>query len=322
MASNPFYSVIIPTYNRAEFIAKAVQSVLDQTFKDFELIIVNDASTDLTMEVLERFKSDSRVRIFTNKTNQERSVSRNIGISKSNGSIITFLDDDDYFLPNRLEKVFNYIEGKEGPVFLFTGKKIVISHKDEEIEVCYPELENKIWDPFNTIIHPKYSFGTPQVFFNSFLLKKENFNPKHSIGEDLELFLRISLKVLPTYICSPTVATVSHGENSIGLVNNPGPKKLKWLFDIKNNEIFKGKIKKKTLNKLEAGYYFNMFSYQNHFQGNWNGETLKYSIRSLYLDPKRQTKTKLVCILYSLPGGLFCRGLYYNFKGLLKRLKC
>ncbi len=89
MSNPPFFSVVIPTYNRASFIDKAVRSVVNQTFKDWELIVIDDASEDCTLQVLEQF-DDKRIRVFHNAKNMERSASRNRGISEATGQFICF----------------------------------------------------------------------------------------------------------------------------------------------------------------------------------------------------------------------------------------
>ncbi len=97
----PQVSVIIPTRNRAQLLSEAIESVIDQTFSDFELIIVDDGSTDHTAEVVTGYR-DRRVRYFPQEQ-QERGAARNRGVALSQGEFITFLDDDDWYMPKKLE---------------------------------------------------------------------------------------------------------------------------------------------------------------------------------------------------------------------------
>jgi len=106
----PLFTVIIPTYNRAKLLKKAIQSVIDQTIYNWELVVVDDGSTDDTKEVVTEFKDERIQYVFQEK--KERSVARNIGIKKATGNYICFLDDDDYFLENHLDK-FNVFLTKE-----------------------------------------------------------------------------------------------------------------------------------------------------------------------------------------------------------------
>jgi len=98
---NPAVSVIIPTYNRADFLCSAIQSVLDQTFRDFELIVVDDGSRDNTREAVEGF-TDPRIR-YVYQENKGISGARNTGIRNANATYIAFLDSDDLWLPQLLE---------------------------------------------------------------------------------------------------------------------------------------------------------------------------------------------------------------------------
>lgn len=97
----PIFSVVIPAYNRAHVITRAVQSVLNQTFSDFELIIVDDGSTDATKKVVETFK-DPRIR-YIYQTNKGRSAARNAGAALALGKYIAFLDSDDEVVPKWIE---------------------------------------------------------------------------------------------------------------------------------------------------------------------------------------------------------------------------
>ncbi len=101
-------SVIIPTYNREDTISRAIDSVLSQTFKDYELIIVDDGSDDNTREMVKKY--ENKINLITNSTNLGQNVARNIGLKASNGKYISYLDSDDEFHPNHLEEVYNLLE--------------------------------------------------------------------------------------------------------------------------------------------------------------------------------------------------------------------
>jgi glycosyltransferase involved in cell wall biosynthesis len=98
----PFFSIIIPTYNRAEFLFKGIQTVLSQDFPDFEILVIDDGSTDNTAELMKEYISkDPRISYF-HKANAERGAARNFGIANSRGEFLIFLDSDDEFLPGHL----------------------------------------------------------------------------------------------------------------------------------------------------------------------------------------------------------------------------
>ncbi|MCR8915829.1 glycosyltransferase [Marinobacter panjinensis] len=104
MESNPLVTVITPTYNRADFLPEAIDGVLAQTFGDFELIVVDDGSTDNSSEILADYEAkDSRVRIFRQE-NQGQSVARNRALAEARGEYICFLDSDNYWPPEKLQQ--------------------------------------------------------------------------------------------------------------------------------------------------------------------------------------------------------------------------
>lgn len=115
-SDGPIFSIVLPTYNRSMFVGSAIRSVLEQTFREFELIIVDDGSTDDTAEIVEAFK-DSRIR-YHYKENEERSIARNFGIAKSSGTYVNFLDSDDLFYPHHLETAYQHLVHMRFPELL------------------------------------------------------------------------------------------------------------------------------------------------------------------------------------------------------------
>jgi len=104
-------SVIIATYNRAHVVSEAIDSVLAQTYRDFEVIVVNDASTDNTVQVLGRY--GNQIRYLRRETNGGCAAARNDGIRASTGEFIAFLDSDDLYEPNRLESAISFLDKHE-----------------------------------------------------------------------------------------------------------------------------------------------------------------------------------------------------------------
>ena len=105
--NNVFFSVIIPTFNRAEFLKKAIESVYNQTFKNFELIVIDSYSTDKTDQIIQEFEN-----IIYKKINKKGNISasRNLGIKSSKGKWIAFLDSDDIWSKDKLQFVFDVIK--------------------------------------------------------------------------------------------------------------------------------------------------------------------------------------------------------------------
>ena len=106
----PAISVIVPIHNRERYLHKCVDSILNQTFEDFELILVDDCSTDSTFQICEDYKSkDNRVRVIKNETNLGSSLARKVGLDNSNGKYISFIDSDDWVEPNFLQEMYSII---------------------------------------------------------------------------------------------------------------------------------------------------------------------------------------------------------------------
>ena len=111
MNTAPKISIIMSVYNGEDYLSEAIESVLNQTFKDFELIVINDCSTDSTGEILNRFAElDKRVKVHTNEVNLRLPSSLNKAIALAQGKYIARMDADDICLPERLEKQYKFME--------------------------------------------------------------------------------------------------------------------------------------------------------------------------------------------------------------------
>ena len=128
MADQVFFSIIIPTYNRKALLQKAIQSVQQQSEVNWEIIVVDDGSTDGTQEMIQAYSSE-KISYF-HQENQERSAARNLGIRHASGQYICFLDDDDYFLEQHLTVLKERIQAEHFPVAIFrTGMITEYGHK-------------------------------------------------------------------------------------------------------------------------------------------------------------------------------------------------
>lgn len=206
-----FFSVIIPLYNKENFIENTIQSVLDQTFQDFEIIVVNDGSTDRSEEKLLQFK-DSRISYFS-KINEGASTARNYGIEKANASFITFLDADDYWYPTFLETMFNNISTVpdqkvfSGAIEIDTSKKIIPSH----YSISKSGNEFEIVNYFQASLKETVLCTSCAVFHKTVFDKAGNFDTKIKSGQDTDLWIRIGLiypvvfswKILARYVYDP-----------------------------------------------------------------------------------------------------------------------
>lgn len=187
--SEPLISIIVPCYNAEKQINRCLNSVLAQSFKDFELIIVDDGSNDKSAEVLFQYSaSDSRIKIFT-QTNQGPSAARNLGITKSTGAYILFIDIDDFigrsyiedFLQSGIEDDCLYVQGHT--VAYPTGETKVFEVPSERgVQSFYDSISK------GKLLHHGFPWGK---LFHSYIIKNNSIRFIESITykEDLVFFL-------------------------------------------------------------------------------------------------------------------------------------
>ena len=194
---NSSFSIILPTFNRGTIISKAIQSVINQTYSNWELIIVDDGSTDNTKDVVASFNED-RIR-YIYQENAERSAARNNGIRNAKGTWICFLDSDDYYLPNHLSVLSTETEKKSEPRIILTGNLIDNNgemKKHPLLDVNSTDILKEIWSKFILM---------NSVCVHHSLFKFEIFDENYRIWEDTHLWLRLasqySLTQLTEYTC-------------------------------------------------------------------------------------------------------------------------
>ncbi len=136
-------SIVMPSYNTAKYIAESIQSVLNQTYKDWELLIVDDCSTDNTDEVVKPFLTDSRIKYFTNEHNSGAAVSRNKAMREAQGEWLAFLDSDDLWLPTKLEKQLRFMKDNGYAFSYHEYDKIDEEDKPLGIHVSGPKVVTK-----------------------------------------------------------------------------------------------------------------------------------------------------------------------------------
>src|ERR1035437_2086885 len=185
MQNNLFFSIIVPTYNRTSFIEKTITSVLDQTYQNFELIIVDDGSTDNTEEIIKNI-NNKKIQYFKIE-NAERGFARNFGTRHSSGDYVTFLDSDDILLPNHFSNASESIIKYKHPPFLHLGYEIVNSNDKLLFKVDH--LKN---DDIYFLIRGN-SLSCNGCFLRADISRSFMFNEdrKLSGSEDWELWFRV-----------------------------------------------------------------------------------------------------------------------------------
>lgn len=187
---SPFISVILPVHNAEQYLFQALESLRYQTYQNFEVIAIDDASTDDSYNILKKYsKIDSRFKVFKNKTNLKISNTLNFGLTKAKGQFIARMDADDVSLSTRFQKQIKYLLKHPGVVVVggqcltidknshLTGKKLFPTNHIDIHELMYTA---------NPIQHPS-------IMINRSLIPKSFawYNPKLIPAEDLDLYFRL-----------------------------------------------------------------------------------------------------------------------------------
>lgn len=185
--TNPRISVIMPVYNASAYLAESIESILNQTFKNFELIILNDCSTDNSKDIIEHFLSkDNRILFIDKKQNVGPASLRNEGIELAKGEFIALNDSDDISLPTRFEKQLKVFEndvnlcvcGSWYTIFGEGLKNKIIKNTEEDAKLKVDFLDN-------------CHIGNSTVTFRKALIGNNRFNPDYVPAEDYELWARL-----------------------------------------------------------------------------------------------------------------------------------
>jgi len=206
---NVYFSMVIPTYNRAGLIKNTIGAVLAQEYKNFEVIVVDDGSTDNTEEVVNSIQ-DSRIRYYK-KENQERGAARNYGAKLAKGDYINFVDSDDITYPNHLREAYNFILNNNKPVMFHLGYEIITSANK-----VIKRMDNLKGDITAKLI--KENFLSPIGMF----LRRDiaiqfpfEIDRRLAITEDWELWLRLASRFPILYSNTITSKIIDHEERSI-----------------------------------------------------------------------------------------------------------
>lgn len=222
MVDNGLVSIIMPSYNTAEYIGKAIESVQNQTYENWELIIIDDCSSDNTDEIMQQYIRDSRVYYLKNEKNSGAAVSRNKAIKLAKGKWIAFLDSDDLWNPEKLEKQINFMKRNQYDFSYTKYREIDENGNDLRIEVSGPfhitkmGMYNYCWPGCLTVMYNVDKVGIIQIAD----IKKNN---------DYAMWLEVSKKA-DCYLINETLAMYRKRVGSIS--NHSYLKLIKWHYKL------------------------------------------------------------------------------------------
>lgn len=297
-------SVVVPIYNASKYLDKCVQSILNQTYKDLELILINDGSIDNSLEIMKKYLLDKRVRIFSQE-NKGAAFTRNRGIIESMGKYILFVDSDDFIDLDYVDMLVSNIE--ENDVIVSGYKRC----DDNGILLCRKPIDCE-WSIY------KYVSTCAKLYKTDFLKKNNiNFSCKYRIGEDLYFTMLViantkKIKVL-NYAGYNYYSNIDSVTNTINKnKNNRNIKMLSLLKEIEKNvgsnvnvnmQIF-FYLKTIVLHLMTQRYILNNEEYYVEYKKyfDWfDNICLKYKKNLwLYFQVGEEFKINLICNLFIL----------------------
>jgi glycosyltransferase involved in cell wall biosynthesis len=207
--SSPFFSIVVPTYNRAHLIGKTIEGLLGQDFSDFEVIVVDDGSKDNTKEVVAKI-NDARITYYL-KENGERGAARNFGRLKARGQYINFFDSDDLVYPNHLTEAKKMVDEKKQPEIFHLGYDF--KTPDGTVTKRIDNLTREVIDRvlFDNVL------SCNGVFVRRDIANEYPFEEDRAMAssEDWELWIRLISRFPLQYSNAVTTSVVGHDERSI-----------------------------------------------------------------------------------------------------------
>lgn len=272
--SSPFFSVVIPTFNRFEFCSKAIDSVLRQNFTDFEIIVVDDCGRDSSYEnLLKKYLGNRKVSTIKNSQNLERGASRNIGMNKAKGAYISFLDSDDTWEPDHLSTLKSEIDNSR-PCLLATKFTLESSTGEVNEHRDFSGINNEVDFHFFLSGNPIACNFTVKNDLSK-IVPFENSKEFTGFEDWIFLFLNTIKHPLKVIDCV-TVRMADHSDRSMrnehaGLIRrrNNATKLIEERVTLTEAE----------LKKLHAGT--NYFNSVHAYLGDFKNESFKYLLRSL-----------------------------------------
>lgn len=198
MTRTPFFSVVIPTHNRVNLLDQAIRSVLQQTFTDFEIIVVDDHSTDNTQIRLAEY-DDPRLTYFLNDHSRGGAGARNAGIARAQGEWVAFLDDDDVWLPQKLERQYDKITAVSAEVgLIYAGYATYDFQRAKVISEVMPEKQGWI---LPDLLYRNYVKTFSGVVIRADLLRQVGgLDDKFPALQDVDLYVRLAQHAAIAYV--------------------------------------------------------------------------------------------------------------------------
>lgn len=302
----PAVSVVIPTYNRAETISRAIDSVLQQTWDDFEIIIVDDGSTDQTEEIVESY-SDDRVVYVQFHSNKGANAARNEGVRHASGELVSFLDSDDEFTENHLQRVIGVLsESPSGIGGVYTSQVTLENGEKRHVDAA----KQKLTDPSDVIRN------YPANGFSSFTFRRSVFELVGMLEEELDAFQdrEYLIRCLAQFDIIPISEVLVKYHTPEGRISTDSQKKLSALKDIE-------KLHATKIN-ASGNAYLHYTRAILHAESKEMKKARHFFIRASMLEIKSlKYHAHSVTSLFGYPGYKFARNTKLRIKKIVHRLR-
>ena len=220
---NPAISIVLPTYNGSRYIRKSIESCLQQSFTDFELIIVNDCSTDDTLSIIKEYSTkDNRIKIINNEFNKKLPLSLNTGFDNANGTYFTWTSDDNYYAPDALEKMYKAIQADKAIDLVYTDYYII----DENDKV----FGSRIFGDVNKSFNQWLGAGACFLYKREIHRANNGYNPAAFLIEDYDFFVRAFMKFNFYYLPTPELYYYREHSASLTATQNPAINDISKIF--------------------------------------------------------------------------------------------
>lgn len=250
----PKVSVIIPSYNQGKFITATIDSILNQTFKDFEIIVVVDGSTDDTKLQLEKYKNKIKI---IELERSERAVARNTGVKNSSGEYIAFVDSDDIWKPKKLETQIPALDENKKTVLVYCASERINEHGNK-IKTAKRQTQGYSGNVYEKLLLRNFVVSATPVLKRCALEQTDGFITKYIPYEDWELWIRLSTTGNFKFIDTPLASYRIHLMQTVKLVT---AEKIEEVTNLLLNDSFKlshidNKLRNKSLSLANLRYCY------------------------------------------------------------------
>ncbi len=306
---HPAISIVLPTYNGSKYIKHSIESCLTQTFMDFELIIVNDCSTDDTLNIiLEYAEKDKRIKVVNNEFNKKLPISLNTGFEKAQGKYFTWTSDDNYYAPEALEEMFKILENNSEFDLVYSDYFII----DENDKVTGSRKFGDINKGFNKWL----GAGACFLYKKKIHTINNGYNPAAFLIEDYDFFVRAFSKFNFYYLATSELYYYREHSASLTATQNTAINDISKIFLERNLKELQKKlsVKERILLYRKFAVYYAVTKNHSTKYKEYLEKINEHSFLHVF-------QTSIYVFFTKIKNALFIGilGIYYSIKAIFKK---